>query len=135
MKITKSEGYHGRDDCPILEDCRRRYCDEHRLLYNECETAIKGWEGDREVFGGARQIWESDGECPYCKKREKDKKLRQQVERMYPGLILCPECLIFQSKNPDDVAIHLIDTHGLNTDDAALWLRREVEAKAFMGEQ
>lgn len=68
MRVSKSEGYHGRNGCPRgLEDCQRQYCHTHRLLWNDCETAKIAQGGDREVPGGVYNVFEL-GECPLCRK-------------------------------------------------------------------
>lgn len=41
----------------------------------------------------------------------------------------CPDCPIHGL--PDDIAIHLIDTHGWETDKATVWLREQVEERSF----
>lgn len=55
---------------------------------------------------------------------------------------LCPECgrpnpVQFDPTpfgGPDDVAIHLLDSHGWDYEKARLWLRDKVEEKAFAQE-
>ena len=134
MKITTSQGYHGKRECDFLSDCERRYCWEDRLLWNDCETVKRGYQGDGDLEDGTETIYEL-GECPKCEARERQKKIFREVIAMYPGQTVCPSCWEgFVAKNPDDVAIHLIDTHGWDTDKATIWLRNEVEPKAFMKE-
>ena len=38
----------------------------------------------------------------------------------------CPECPV-RSKEADDIAVHLMDRHGMDYEHALLWLRDKVE--------
>lgn len=76
-RITTSDRYFdGSDDCP-LGDCDRHYCPEHRLLFRDCDTAVQGTIGDRDVIGGLRTIWESQGECPSCVQEWKIRRFKE----------------------------------------------------------
>lgn len=61
MRIEKT--YDKFHDCD-LRTCGRNYCGTHRLLYRDCDSMERGWEGDRDVINGTRMIWEVTGECP-----------------------------------------------------------------------
>lgn len=52
--------------CWLSNDCGRRYCREHRLLYRDCDTIQRGLEGDRDATNGVHMVLESNGECPEC---------------------------------------------------------------------
>lgn len=67
MRITKSEGYHHGLVCQRLWDCESHYCHEHRLLWSDCETMRRGFEGDRDVAGGLHAVFEM-GNCPSCER-------------------------------------------------------------------
>ena len=81
MRITTSDHYHHDEDWKecMLQDCARIYCQEHRLLYRECETSKVVLEGDRDVIGGIHKRLDVSGECPVCLARERQKR----VERLY----------------------------------------------------
>lgn len=66
MRITKTDNYDCGENCVLGDTCERHYCHKHRLLYRDCDTAYEGEEGDRDVIGGTRILWYSDGECPEC---------------------------------------------------------------------
>lgn len=76
MRITTSDNYNDGASCP-LADCDRHYCSEHRLLYRCCDTAVQGTIGDRDVIGGVRLIWESQGECPSCVQEWKIRRFKE----------------------------------------------------------
>jgi hypothetical protein len=83
MRITTTENYyHDFLECNI-RDCERHYCSEHRLLWRDCDTAKKGYEGDRDVTNGLHEITEM-GDCPLCEKAERTKRFEAQVLRMRP---------------------------------------------------
>lgn len=71
MRISKSDGFHGRDNCPSsMSECARQYCAKHRLLWNDCETAILTHEGS------GRPVFEL-GDCPLCgEARRREEALR-----------------------------------------------------------
>lgn len=50
-------------------------------MYRECDTAVEGWEGDRDVINGTRMIVEVTGECPECVAESHRKKMIEQIER------------------------------------------------------
>lgn len=129
MRITQSSGYHSKSDCSVLSDCERRYCSEHRLLWNDCETGKMGYEGDGDVINGLHTIMEL-GDCPQCEQLEKRKKIRRQMERNNPNEVLCPVCF-FMVPAADEVAVHLISEHSWDYEKARLWLRDTIEEKAF----
>ena len=60
MRISTSQNYHHGDSCNV-GDCQRRYCTDHRLLWNDCDTAKKDWDGR------GRKVWML-GECPDCER-------------------------------------------------------------------
>ena len=72
MKITTSDSYSKKHKCSI-QDCERRYCSEHRLLWRECDTAIMTSDGAGE------KLWELRG-CPACEWEEKEKKYIRERE-------------------------------------------------------
>lgn len=81
MKITTTDNYlHKWDGCLILEDCERRYCHEHRLLYRDCDSAVSGYEGDSDVVNGLHRIVEADGECPECLADAKRKRWERRMK-------------------------------------------------------
>ena len=44
----------------------------------------------------------------------------------------CPyECCPVVSTESDDIAVHVIDRHGWDYEEARIWLKRQVEAEAF----
>jgi len=59
-----------------LDDCERHYCNAHRLLWRDCDTAKRGLEGDRDVIGGLHEIYEM-GDCPECEVETR----RREIER------------------------------------------------------
>jgi hypothetical protein len=71
MRIRKSYGYHRFSDC-WLGDCERHYCNFHRTLWSDCETAKEAIEGDRDVINGLHTIIEL-GECPVCESESRQK--------------------------------------------------------------
>lgn len=130
MRVTTSYGYHGKSDCARLVECRPFYCQTHRVLWSECETIKAGLEGDSEVPSGVRIVYET-GDCPCC---EREMRAREAI-RMAQAWIernrrTCDKChVLFAS--PDDVAIHLVDRHGVEYEEARIWLRKQVEEAAF----
>lgn len=126
MRISTSENYYHEYDC-CLSDCDRRYCDEHRLLWRDCDTAKTGWEGDRDVINGTREIMEL-GDCPKCEADSKRKRLYRDLVSRYWADSVCPECFDMK-READDLAVHLISEHGYNSERATAWLRGEVERK------
>ena len=62
MRIQKDSEHH--EFCS--EDCRRYYCRDHRLIYNECITGNVETEGDYDVPNGTHQILMVTAECPEC---------------------------------------------------------------------
>lgn len=58
MKITTSDNYFHGYDCGI-RDCERHYCNEHRVLWRDCDTAVAGHEGS------GRPVWDLQ-DCPEC---------------------------------------------------------------------
>lgn len=70
MRITCSDLYMAHDiiECD-LTDCQRQYCQECRVLWRECETAIK-------TEDGAGQYWYELNDCPSCLKNEMTKRMR-----------------------------------------------------------
>lgn len=92
MRITISHGYHRKQfhrnwrgqlvqSCP-LEDCNRRYCSMHRLLWSECETATETLDGDRDVIGGTRMILEVSDECPACRRETANKQYEKMLKEV-----------------------------------------------------
>lgn len=75
MRISTSDGYYHGFQCDI-GDCERRYCNEHRLLWRDCDTAKTATEGDFDVIGGTREVYEM-GECPECEVATR----RREIER------------------------------------------------------
>lgn len=63
MKITTSDFYDHKE-CGY-DECERRYCHAHRLLWRSCETLIEDVEGDSDVIGGIHTIY-FEGDCPKC---------------------------------------------------------------------
>lgn len=57
MRIETSANYFDHHDCPLAE-CDKHYCEAHRLLWRDCDTAIKTW--------GGGVIYELD-DCPRCR--------------------------------------------------------------------
>jgi hypothetical protein len=73
MRIKTSENYHHDFDCDLANDCERRYCSEHRLLWRDCDTAITGYEGDRDLTQGLHLIWDLR-DCPDCEHESRIRK-------------------------------------------------------------
>ncbi len=69
MRIMATIRYHDHAyrECTV-EDCQRRYCAEHRLLWRECETAKRTSQGDRDV--ASNPIYEL-GDCPQCERAKR----------------------------------------------------------------
>lgn len=84
MRITMSFTYLDHN-CLVLDDCERFYCSTHRFLYRQCESAQYGYEGDRDVVNGIRQIVETTNECPKCMAEARDRRERRETEA-------CKEC-------------------------------------------
>lgn len=123
MRITASENYFHDYEC-YLGDCDRHYCAEHRLLWRDCETAVKGYDADHSD-GRAHYVYEM-GECPSCESDFKKQKHYLRLKKQYRNEAICPIC--FQmDKFPDTISIHLEDAHGWDNAKARLWLRDEVE--------
>lgn len=138
MRIKTTDHYKdtGRRYCRWQrDDCERVYCAAHRLLYRTCETAQFDIEGDRDVPGGLRRFIHFPGDCPTCRQEETDKRIRRLFEESATalGMTLCAVCYE-KFGVPDDAAIHLVDTHQWDTERARLWLRDQVEEKAFYAE-
>ena len=123
MRITTSNNYFHDYECP-LRNCLRHYCDEHRLLWRDCDSAVRGIDGD---FADGRGHFIYDmGECPECEADTKKKKYFQRLKAQYPKEAICPIC--FQmDRAADTISIHLMDAHGWDNAHASLWLRDEVE--------
>jgi hypothetical protein len=66
MKISATDTYQNHDRFD-LDECNRQYCGAHRLLWRDCETLQGGMEGDRDVVGGTRTVYEL-GDCPTCER-------------------------------------------------------------------
>jgi hypothetical protein len=64
MKISASEGYHGRRDGCAWDECIRQYCKRHRLLWSMCETVKRGVD-DYYMSGRPHYVFEP-GDCPEC---------------------------------------------------------------------
>lgn len=83
MRIKTTDAYEGHtghiDDC-LLEDCQRKYCFTHRLLWRDCETVKEGMEGDRDVTGGTRTILEM-GDCPSCEREYERRRFERLMAR------------------------------------------------------
>src|SRR5262245_34223430 len=62
IRMTETYEYHDSSQCP-LELCERRYCTAHRILWRDCETAVYGIEGNRDVINGTRTIIELSDDC------------------------------------------------------------------------
>lgn len=71
MRITASENYFHEREC-FMDDCDRRYCSEHRLLWKDCDTAIS-------VRDGAGQVWWELSDCPECVKDARTKRFSQMM--------------------------------------------------------
>lgn len=76
MRVSTSDGYHGKRDCPVFSECESFYCPIHRLLWSFCETAKAGVEGDSDVINGTRVLYEM-GDCPKCESEARGKKYAQ----------------------------------------------------------
>lgn len=123
MRITTSENYRHGHECS-LRDCDRHYCAEHRLLWRDCDTAVKGYDADY-VDGAPHFIYEM-GECPFCEAEARKTAHYRRLKKQYWNEAICPEC--FQmNRAADEIAIHLEDAHGWDTAKTTLWLRDEVE--------
>ncbi len=83
MRITTSENYCHDYDCDLY-DCERRYCKAHRMLWRDCDTVKTGWEGDHDVIGGTREIYEL-GDCPKCETESKLNRMNAEIESMLHG--------------------------------------------------
>lgn len=69
MRISATEIYFHHDriyPCHI-EGCQRNYCSEHRLLFRDCDTAIK-------TYDGAGQTLYDLNDCPECVNSERMKR-------------------------------------------------------------
>lgn len=72
-RITYSDQYFHKFDGCDLRDCERHYCNEHRLLWRDCDTA-------REDYDGAGQsLWELLG-CPACEWESKERRYQEERE-------------------------------------------------------
>lgn len=69
QRVRKTDSYEHDQftACLLGMDCRKRYCQEHRLLWRDCDTAKTTKEGDRDTAGGLHEIVEL-GECPTCER-------------------------------------------------------------------
>lgn len=65
MRISHSDSY-ACHDCKFEYECRKLYCQKHRLLYRECESAVLGIMGDFDVVHGTAETYEDSGQCPDC---------------------------------------------------------------------
>lgn len=64
MRITTSDNYyHHVIDCD-QDNCERRYCSKHRLLWRFCDTAKRGVD-DYFLHGEPHYVYEW-GNCPSC---------------------------------------------------------------------
>jgi hypothetical protein len=133
MRITTTDGYHFKKRCPCgFDECERFYCPTHRLLWTFCDTAKAGTEGDRDVIGGTHTIYET-GDCPKCERESEHRKIYRELLRDHPEMSICPLCFEMNEK-PDEIAVHLVDYHEWETDEATVWLRKQVEEKSFYEE-
>lgn len=124
MRISTSDYYHGRRDCRVLQECDRHYCKSHRMLWSDCETAQPDMEGS------GRRV-STLGDCPLCEldaALKSAQRTRNAWLERHPGS--CPECFNHIGQW-DDVAIHMIGVHGIDAEQARLFLRDRVEETAF----
>lgn len=68
ISATDSFIFHKRWDCRLADDCKRRYCHWHRLLWTDCETAARTQEGS------GRKVLELR-DCPECMEDERCERL------------------------------------------------------------
>lgn len=76
MRITATDTY--LDHACDLDDCARNYCRPHRMLWRDCETVKEGMEGDRDVVGGTRTVFEL-GDCPKCEREYEIRRYQRWV--------------------------------------------------------
>lgn len=78
MRITTSDRYYHSSyddahpyDCHV-EDCQRRYCNEHRLLWRDCDTA-------REDYDGSGRTWWELRDCPACEWESNQRRIEREI--------------------------------------------------------
>lgn len=78
MRITTTTAYqhHKEHGCMVLNECDRLYCPVHRLLYQACETAEWGIQGDNDVVGGVAPYVNIPHDCPACERDAEKKKIQ-----------------------------------------------------------
>ena len=84
MKISTSNNYH-HGDCQWLSDCERHYCNFHRLLWSDCDTAKESVEGDSDVINGTHTIIEN-GDCPKCESDARMRRYAMLIENHQVGI-------------------------------------------------
>lgn len=74
MRINQTEGYryHLLRGCP-LDECGKRYCEPHRLLWVDCDTA-------ELTYDGAGCLLHELKDCPICVQEEKRERYLQLVK-------------------------------------------------------
>ena len=80
MRISTSDNYyHSFLEC-FLRDCQRHYCSKHRLLWIDCDTAVKGI--DAEYANGKPHYVIEMGDCPQCEYDARLKKFKRIAEKI-----------------------------------------------------
>ena len=83
MRIKTSENYfHGF--CGFTE-CQRNYCRIHRMLYRDCETAVKTSDGAGATLYELR-------ECPECVAEEQEAKYDRMMNEVKVKTRMTPCC-------------------------------------------
>lgn len=72
MRIQTSEHYHHGTSCDVA-DCQRRYCNLHRILWNDCDTAVIDWSG------AGQRLWMLN-DCPACMRDNEKRKQAQFIK-------------------------------------------------------
>lgn len=79
MRITA----HGCRYCEYqcdYDECKRSYCNKHRLIYTSCATElIEETEGDYDVIGGVRHFNYYTDDCPECHKEFESRQLKREM--------------------------------------------------------
>lgn len=73
MRIKISDNYfHGEGNCDVAR-CARHYCEEHRLLWRDCDSA-------KLTSDGSGRHWFELGDCPACEWEAKEAEYQRLSE-------------------------------------------------------